>query len=75
MKMGTWTTWLNGVIGGFIGSASNVVTLLIVDPEKFSPGAVGGWRRLGEVVLVSGVVGAALFLKNHPTPVQSPNAQ
>lgn len=72
MNLGTWKQWLNGVIGGFIGSAANVITLLIVDPEKFSPTADGGWRHLGSVVLVSGIVGAALYLKNHPTPNTPP---
>ena len=68
--MGTWRQWLNGIIGGFIGGASNAITLIIVDPEKFSPMQVGGWKHLGVVVLVSGIVSAALYLKNHPVPGQ-----
>ena len=66
--MGTLTQWLNGVIGGAIGAAANSITLIIVDPAKFSPSAAGGWKALGISVLVSGAVGAALYLKNHPTP-------
>jgi len=72
LKMSKLETWVNGVVGGFIGASSNVITLLIVDPGKFSPTSQGGWGHLGEVVLVSGVVGAALYLKNHPTPFDSP---
>lgn len=66
--MGSFKTWLNGVIGGFIAAGANGITLLIVDPAKFSPGAVGGWKNLGISILVSGAVGAALFLKQNPTP-------
>lgn len=66
--MGTLKQWLNGLIGGFVGAAANSVTLLIVDPAKFSPGVAGGWRSLGISILISGGVGAALYLKNNPTP-------
>jgi hypothetical protein len=66
--MGTWEQWLNGVIGAFIGAASNAITLLIIDPLKFSPTQAGGWKNLGASLLISGGVGAALYLKNHPTP-------
>jgi hypothetical protein len=41
---------------------------LIVDPEKFSPSEVGGWAHLGLGLAISGGVGAASYLKNHPTP-------
>lgn len=64
-----WKTWLNGLIGAIIGAAANGVTLLIVDPIKFSP-ATAGWSALGISTLVSGLVGAALYLKQHPTPFE-----
>ena len=63
-----WKTWLNGVIGGFIGAAANTITLVIVDPNTFSPTSTGGWKHLGISILVSGGVGAALYLKQNPTP-------
>ena len=69
--MGTWKQWLNGVVGGFIGAAANCITVLIVDPEKFSPTVTGGWKNLGVSILVSGIVGAALYLKQHPTPLDT----
>jgi drug/metabolite transporter (DMT)-like permease len=65
--------WLNGLIGAFIAGASTTIALLITDPEHFNPLAVGGWKRLGIVVVVSGGVGAALYLKQHPTPWQDVN--
>lgn len=66
--MGNLKTWLRGLIGGFIGAASNSLTNLIVDPLHFNPMAGGGYKKLGTSVLVGGVVGAALYLKSHPTP-------
>lgn len=66
--MGTWKQWLQGLIGAVIAAAANCVTVLIVDPAKFSPSADGGWGNLGLCVGVSAVVGAALFLKQNPTP-------
>jgi hypothetical protein len=66
--MGSFRTWLNGLFGAAIGAAANGITVLIVDPSKFSPGAVGGWKNLGICVGVSALVGAALFLKQSPTP-------
>lgn len=66
--MGTLKQWLNGLIGAFIGAAANCITLLIVDPEHFSPATMDGWKKLGVSIVVSGGVGAALFLKTHPTP-------
>lgn len=66
--MGNLKKWLNGLIGAAIGAAANGITVLIVDPAKFAPSAVGGWKNLGICVGVSALVGAALFLKQSPTP-------
>jgi hypothetical protein len=63
-----WRIWMIGVIGGFIAASSNTVTLLIVDPDHFNVSTTGGWKHLGISIVVSGVVGAALYLKQHPTP-------
>jgi hypothetical protein len=68
VPLGTAAQWLNGLVGAFIGAAANCVTLIIVDPEHFTPTTVGGWKKLGVAIVVSGGVGAALFLKTHPTP-------
>lgn len=70
--MRDWAKWLEGLIGAFIGAAANTITVLIIDPAKFSPSADGGWRHLGTACLVSGIVGAALFLRQRPTPEATP---
>lgn len=66
--MGNLKKWLNGLLGGVIGAVANSVAVVIVDPLKFSPTVTGGMKSLGEVALWSGLVGAALFLKQSPTP-------
>lgn len=66
--MGNLKTWLNGVIGAAVGAAANGITVVIIDPGTFSPAAAGGWKHLSIAVGVFALVGAALFLKTHPTP-------
>jgi hypothetical protein len=66
--LGTLEQWLRGLIGAVVSSAANVITVLIVDPEKFSINSTGGWKHLGSVVLISAIVGAALYLKQAPLP-------
>lgn len=69
-----WKNWFNGLIGGAIGSAANSITVLIIDPAKFNPANDGGWTHLAIAVTVSFVVGAALYLKQHPTPFSDESA-
>ncbi len=61
-----WRNWVRGVIGGAIGGAANVFSNIAVRPDVFNFGA--GWANLWHSALVSAVVGAGLYLKNHPTP-------
>ena len=55
--MNDWRNWLHGLIGAFIGSAASVVSGIAVGIT---------WQKLGQQALVSGVVGAALYLKQSP---------
>ncbi|HLI30100.1 MAG TPA: hypothetical protein VKV79_03240 [Terriglobia bacterium] len=63
-----WRIWLKGLIAAVVSSAANSISVLIADPHHFNPGAVGGFRNLGLVALVSAIVGAALYLKQSPVP-------
>ncbi len=63
-----WKVWLKGLVAAAISSASNAIAALVADPKHFSPAEVGGFRKLGVVVLVSAIVGAALYLKQSPVP-------
>ena len=58
--------WLRGLVGAFIQSAAVVVSTMIVDPITFNIG--DGLGNVGTVALVSGIVGAALFLSKKPLP-------
>lgn len=60
--------WLRGLIAAIVNSAASSVTVVIVDPQDFSPFVDGGLAKLGTVTLVSAVFGAALYLKEHPVP-------
>lgn len=66
--MGGWKVWLKGLVAAAVSSASNTIAVLIADPHHFNPSEVGGVRKLGTVVAISAVVGAALYLKQSPVP-------
>lgn len=67
---GNWKTWLNGLVGGTISTVASAVTVMITDPNDYNPWAEGGagWAKLGTLVTVNMIIGAALWLKSHPTP-------
>ncbi len=60
-------TWIHGLVAAFIGGAAASVTNLIVAPESFNM-TPEGLKKLGWAVLASGVVAAALYLKQSPLP-------
>ena len=62
-----WRLWARGLIAAIINSSSAAITIVIVDPQDFSP-FNGGLSRLGTVAFVSALFGAALYLKEHPLP-------
>lgn len=66
MKLPSLRTWLRGMIGASIGGAANAVTLMVIKPEDFN--FTTGWTDLWHFALISAVVSAALYLKEHPLP-------
>lgn len=68
MNRKTIEKWAIGLMGAIINSGATAVTLVIVDPLLFDP-ANGGLRRLMMIMASSAAVGAALYLKQHPLPV------
>jgi hypothetical protein len=57
-----------GLISGAIKNAVSaamgmILSLNIVDPVQFSIRTLGGWRHLGEVILVTVVVSEARYWK------------
>jgi hypothetical protein len=69
--MKSLATWLKGLIAAVVSAAANVTTLAIADPQHFDP-SKAGWHDLGTLVVVSAVVGAALYLKQSPVPSTPP---
>jgi hypothetical protein len=62
-----WKLWSRGLIAAVLSAIANSVTVIIVDPTTFNL-FQGGAAKLGQVALVSALVGAALYLKQHPDP-------
>lgn len=65
----TLRRWGVGILGAAISGAANGVTVMIVDPLRFNL-FDGGARNLASVVIVSALVGAALYLKQHDLPIE-----
>lgn len=60
--------WLKGLLAAAITGAANCISVIIVDPDHFSPSAVGGFKKLGAIALGGGIVGAVMYLKQSPVP-------
>ena len=69
--MNNWQTWVKGLAAAVVSAVANAVIMVIADPLTFSPSAAGGWKKLGTLALVNGIVGAAMYLKQSPiTPLK-----
>jgi hypothetical protein len=62
-----WKLWGRGLIAAMVNSIASSIVVVIVDPTKFNL-FQGGAIELGQVAVVSALVGAALYLKQHPDP-------
>jgi len=62
-----WKLWGRGLIAAAINTIASSVVVIIVDPTTFNL-FQGGATKLGQVALVSAILGAALYLKEHPDP-------
>jgi hypothetical protein len=61
-----WKLWGRGLFAAFISSAANGLAAWSLDPGDFNLHA--GLVKIGKLAVVSGLIGAALYLKTHPTP-------
>lgn len=64
-----WRTWLHGLLGAFIQSGATAVSVMVIDPAKFN--LEEGLANIGKLMLVSGIIGAALYLKSSPVPPET----
>lgn len=62
---------MRGIVGAIVGGGANAITLMVVKPEDFNFAA--GWPALWHFALISAVVSAALYLKQHPVPDEEPS--
>jgi hypothetical protein len=61
-----WKTWLHGLGSAFVGGGANVVATMAIDPEDFNISA--GMHKVLTLWLASGLISAALYLKQSPLP-------
>jgi len=61
VKARKFKNWLKGLAAAAIGGAANAVVVYVVDPKTFSD-----WDKLGSIVLATGVLHAAMYLKKSP---------
>jgi len=62
-----WKIWLHGLAAAAIGAAANAFILCIADPQTFNA-SLAGLKHVGTVMLVSGGLSAAAYLKQSPVP-------
>jgi len=62
MSIETAKVWAKGVLAAAIGGAANVVTVIIVDPTRFT----GDWAALGTAAGVGALIAVAGYLKQSP---------
>ncbi len=60
-------TWLKGLAAAVITGVSNAFLAAVVSPETFNT-STEGLKKLGIMLLLSGAIGAATYLKQSPIP-------
>lgn len=65
-KLTDLKTWLRGLAGAIIGGSANGVLAATLDPKTFNLSE--GIPALAKFVVISGIISAALWLKQHPVP-------
>lgn len=61
--------WVRGLVAALVSGAVTGCTSMIVDPSHFNLFG-GGAKPLAEMAITSAIVGALLYLKQHPLPDQ-----
>lgn len=61
-----WKFWLTGLVAAIVNGAASGVVLIVADPLDFNLEA--GLPKLATTSALLGLLGAANYLKQHPTP-------
>ncbi len=64
--MNDFIVWLKGLMAAIISGAAHSIAAMIIDPAKFNFST--GLKPIGEMALVSGIIGACLYLQRSPIP-------
>jgi hypothetical protein len=64
MNTKTIGLWIKGLAAAAVGGAANVVTLLLVDPLRFS----GDLKATGSAAAIGALIAVAGYLKKSPLP-------
>jgi len=60
-------TWLKGLVAAIITGVANAFLASMVSPETFNA-TPEGLKKLGTMLVLSGALGAATYLKQSPIP-------
>jgi len=67
-----WGDWVSGIVAGFIGGGASAVVgglaLSFQDPKDFSIGTTKFFNVAGTIFVISGLLNAAMYLKQNPIP-------
>jgi hypothetical protein len=63
----TWQNWLRGLVAAVITGVSNAFLASVISPDTFNT-SLEGLRKLGIMLLLSGALGMATYLKQSPLP-------
>lgn len=69
MSRETLRKWGIGLFGAAINSAASGGVVMLTDPLAFNPFDWAGLKKLAAVTVGAAIVGAFLYLKQHPLPL------
>lgn len=61
-----WGVWLKGLIAGIVQGLATGITTYMAYPDLIK---ISEWGKIVAVIGLSGLVGAALYLKQSPIPL------
>lgn len=58
-----WRPWLHGLLSAVIGGAATTISVMFVEPQL-----IDDLNKVWKIALASGIINAALYLKQSPLP-------
>ena len=63
----SWQNWIRGLVAAIITGISNAFLASVISPDTFNT-SPDGLTKLGTMLLLSGALGMATYLKQSPLP-------